>query len=217
MTIKRYLTDPTLAGCMEVVELLPGERQVVRFGETWFHPQGGGQKADRGTIGPTSVIDVRHGENGTVDHYVGSLAGLQIGQAYPFTVDEEWRVLNSRFHTGAHLLVGVVGRMFPGLIVVGGHQWPGEARVDFSGTRLESVVDRRDELEAAVQAEIARDLRVILLGDQHTYRACQIGSYPPIPCSGTHAQSTVELGQFKLRSIKQKRDRLRMGYEVLAA
>lgn len=214
MAIPQYLFDRTLAGVMEVVELLPGNRPIARFNETWFHPQGGGQRADRGSVGPVQVLDVRRNEDGTVDHYVSSLMGLEVGRRYHFIVDKNWRVLNSRFHSAAHLLVGVAEEMCPGTKVVGGHQWPGEARVDFEGVALDRLVDQIDALESVVQRNIDAGLAVRVWNDELGHRVCRIGGYKPIPCSGTHAETTAELGRFKVRSVKLKNNRLRVGYEV---
>jgi alanyl-tRNA synthetase len=216
MTKKRYLDDRALSGFMDLTALIPGDRPIVRFKETWFHAQGGGQKADRGMIASIPVLDVRHAPDGAVDHFVGALDGLEIGGRYAFTVDEEWRILNSRFHTAAHLLVSMCESMFPGVSVVGGHQWPGEARVDFAGEGVDWIVERSGELERAVRDEILRDLPVTFVGDPYVNRACQIGGYTPIACSGTHALTTVELEQFRIRSVKLKRGQLRVGYEVVA-
>lgn len=215
MSAKRYLHENALSGLMEVTELIPDERPMARFRETWFHPQGGGQKGDRGMIASVPVLDVRHAPEGAVDHLVASLDGLEVGGVYPFTVDTAWRRLNSTFHTAAHLLVGVCERMFPGVAVAGGHQWPGEARVDFAGEGLQRVIERSGELELAVRGEISTGLPVAIVGGPYTDRACRIGDYPPIPCSGTHVSTTSDLGQFKLRSAKLKRGQLRLGYEVL--
>ena len=61
MTNKRYLAEPaSYSGEATVTAILQGELPIVRLSETLFHPQGGGQKADRGTIGSASVTDVAH-------------------------------------------------------------------------------------------------------------------------------------------------------------
>ncbi|MBB6254540.1 Ser-tRNA(Ala) deacylase AlaX [Nitrospirillum iridis] len=217
MTIKRYLDDRALNGVVEVTAVIPGDRPIVRCNETWFHAQGGGQKADRGTLAAIPVLDVRHAPDGAVDHIVAVSDGLEVGGRYAFAVDEEWRVLNSKFHTAAHLLVSVCESMFPSVSVIAGHQWPGEARVDFVGEAVEEIIERSDQLEQVIRDEIRRDLPVTFVGDPYVSRACQIGGYAPIACSGTHALSTGELGQFRIRSAKLKRGQLRLGYEITAA
>lgn len=217
MATRQYLFDRSLAGVMEVVELVPGDRPIARFRETWFHPQGGGQRADRGRVGPAQVMNVRLNEDGSVDHHVDSLVGLEVGRQYPFVVDEAWRLLNSRFHTAAHLLVAVAENMFPGTTVSGGHQWPGEARVDFEGDDLDRLIGRIAALESAVRKDIDAGLPVRIVSDERGRRACRIDTYPPIPCSGTHVETTAGLGCFSVRSVRLKHGRLRVGYEVHAA
>lgn len=214
MTICRYLEDGSLSGFMEVADLIPGERPIARFRETWFHPQGGGQKADRGTVGSVPIIEVRHGPDGVVDHFIADLGELRVGGSYRFAVDAEWRRLNSIYHTAAHLVVGVCERLFPGVFVTAGHQWPGQARVEFSGVGFDRIVLGSGALEQLVWHEIGRDLPVRIVGDPYVNRACRIGDFPPIPCSGTHVTTTAKLNQFKIRSAKLKIDHVRLGYEV---
>lgn len=216
MIMKRYLGETALAGNVEVIELLAGERPIVRLRETWFHPQGGGQKGDRGTIGPVEVLDVRFGPDKTIDHFVSTLNGLEIGQIHSFTVDPQWRLLNSRNHSAGHLISGVCERMFPGIEPQAGHHWPGEARVDFRGPALERVIEGVTTLGQAVIEDIQADIPINITGDPYENRSCVIGNYTPIACGGTHVSSTAELGNFRIRSAKRKGDFLRVGYELPA-
>jgi len=214
MTTKQYLHDAALRGETTIVELIAGERPVVRTSSTWFHPQGGGQKADRGVIGGVEVRDVRHGPDGVVDHFVASLEGLEVGRAYPFEIDAEWRRLNAVHHSAGHLLGGVCERLFPGLVAVNGHQWPGESRVEFQGEELGRPGENLELLEAKVNEAIAAALPIRVLFDAADGRSIQIGDFPPIPCGGTHAASSAEIGLVRLRSAKAKGGLVRIGYEV---
>src|SRR5439155_14168951 len=45
-------------------------RPAVELAATYFYPESGGQEADRGALGPWSVIDVRAGEDGSVWHVI---------------------------------------------------------------------------------------------------------------------------------------------------
>jgi Ser-tRNA(Ala) deacylase AlaX len=210
VTIKRYLSDPALSGTVTVVELIHGERPVVRLAETWFHPQGGGQKADRGLIGDVPVVHVSHNE-GQVDHVVTHLAGLEVGETYPFSIDAEWRRLNAAYHTAGHLIGSLVETQ-GGLRAVAGHQWPGEARVEFEG-EFEDL--------AALQARLEQDLAAALaggaveaVGDPETSRAIRIGDHPPIPCGGTHVSDLGEIGPVRIEAVKRKGGRVRVSYSL---
>jgi alanyl-tRNA synthetase len=214
MTIKAYLRDPALAGAVTISAVIPGEQPVVRLDETWFHPQGGGQKADRGAIGPAQVVGVRHAEAGEVDHVVSSLDGLAVGGTYLFAIDPDWRLANARLHSAGHLLAAVAEAMFDGVVAVNGHHWPGEARVEFKGAGLAEAAAAMAALEAGVNRAIADGLPIVLEGDPFASRRIQVGAYAPVPCGGTHVASTADLGQVRLRSARIKGDILRIGYDV---
>jgi alanyl-tRNA synthetase len=213
MTLKEYLRDPALVGEMTITALIPGEKPAIRAASTWFHPQGGGQRADKGTIGDAEVVSVRHAEGGEVDHFVTTLAGFQMGQAYAFAIEPETRVLNARYHSAGHLLAAVAERLYPGVKGVNGHHWPGEARVEFQGEGLEALAAGLPALEAAINAEAAKAVPVAVTGDPFVARAIQIEGHSAVPCGGTHTATTADLAVV-LRSAKLKGDTLRVGYDL---
>lgn len=213
-TTKEYLRDPALSGETTITAILTEERPIVRTAGTWFHAQGGGQKADRGTIGQVEVYNVRHAPEGEVDHYVNSIAGLKVGATYPFVIDADWRRLNANYHSAGHLLAAVAEQMFVGIHAVNGHHWPGEARVEFEGQDLERVVARLEDLEEQINAAIRKGAGIRTLGDPLHDRKVQIGDFAPLPCGGTHATTTHEIGAIELRSAKVKGGVLRVGYDV---
>ena len=47
MTIKRYLINSEAKGKAIITAIQDGEHPILRLNQTWFHPQGGRQKADR--------------------------------------------------------------------------------------------------------------------------------------------------------------------------
>jgi alanyl-tRNA synthetase len=220
-TIKRYLADASLVGDVVVETVIVGERPCVRLRDTPFHVQGGGQKADRGIIGPVAVLDVRQAADGGIDHFVESTAGLEAGAAYPFAIDPDWRRTNAVYHSAGHLLAGVCERLFPGVRAAAGHQFPGEARVDFEPAIaapgvVHAMTQARAAIEAAVRAEVNRALPITIVGDPYSDRAAQVGDFAPIACGGTHAASTAEIAGFAIRSIKRKGSMVRIGYAVSA-
>lgn len=224
MTKKTYLEQPTIiTGTATITDLIPGDRPVVRLSETWFHAQGGGQKGDRGTIGPARVLDTQHAENKTtVDHIVDTLDGLQIGDSYPFAVDAASRRDNAVYHTAAHLIAAVVEPQFPGIRAVAGHQWPGEARVEFEGTFDEATMaEVLKYLETTLPQVIAADWPCAMVGDPYgtdgASRALQIGDTPAVPCGGTHVTRLGEIASITVKSAKKKGDRLRLNYDATAA
>ena len=214
MTIKEYLRDGSLAGSVVVTECIDGERPIVRTSHTWFHPQGGGQKGDRGKIGDAAILDVRHAVGGDVDHYVSSLSGLTAGNEYPFVVDVDWRRTNAIYHSAGHLLAAAFEEMFPGLKAINGHQWPGEARVEFSGECLTEAIQELNSVSARIEEIVQSGAPILVQGDPFSDRSIKIGDFAAIPCGGTHARSTTELGVIRIRTAKIKGGLLRVSYEV---
>lgn len=220
MTKKTYLEQPQVTtGQVTVTALIPGDKPIVRLAETWFHPQGGGQKADTGTIGPVRVVSVQHAEEKTtVDHIVETLDGLEVGQTYPFQIDATSRKLNAVYHTAAHLIAAVAEQQFPQIRAVAGHQWPGEARVEFEGAFDEALAASVQEyLAAALPHAIAADWPCRMVGDPYAARALQIHDTQPVPCGGTHVTRLGEIGSVTIKSAKRKGDRLRLNYDATIA
>lgn len=215
VTRKAYLEQADTTGNVTVTELIAGDHPIVRVAETWFHPQGGGQKSDRGTIGPARVLHVAH-NGGVVDHVVDSLAGLSVGRTYGFAVDAAWRRLNSVYHSAGHLIAGSLERLQPGLTAVSGHQWPGEARVEFEGQPEVSSLDGlAKELSRHLEEILSRSIEVRVMGDPYTSRAIQIGDFPPIPCGGTHVRTLAEISAIRVVGIKKRGGRIRVAYDAL--
>ena len=213
MTIKQYLADSgTYEGEMTIVGIVAGERPAIRTAQTWFHPQGGGQKPDRGQIGPAAVVHVAH--NGSeVDHFVNDIGSLKEGDTYRFQVDRAWRALNSRYHSAGHLLASVVEARCKSLRAVSGHQWPGEARVEFEGS-WEDLSELSQLAQHEVDDAINQDLPVVIIGDPHSDRAIRIGDYQPIPCGGTHVARTSQIGAVRVEGVKRKSGRIRLSYKT---
>jgi len=216
MTNKRYLVESTLSGTATVTATGRDDRgNWVRLSETLFHPQGGGQKADRGSIGGVSVVHVAHAEPGEVNHYVEQDGQLMPGQEVVMDVDAAWRESNRRLHTGGHLIAAVTEERYPGLLAVAGHHWPGESRVEFeigegaAPAGEEFVADLQGTLQEAIRA----DLSVEIVGDPYTSRAIRIGDSRTIPCGGTHLERTGPLTGLAITAVRTKSGKLRVSYE----
>ncbi|HET6575079.1 MAG TPA: alanyl-tRNA editing protein [Fimbriiglobus sp.] len=213
MTVKRYLASADLAGTATITHIGDDGRPLVQLSETLFHPQGGGQKADRGTVGGRAVTHVAHADGGEVNHYLDSTDGLSIGDAVELVVDAEWRQLNARWHTAGHLIAAVVEKLFPKLQGVAGHHWPDEGRVEFvpgDGTSTEEVAAKLlDALAEAVRA----GLPVRVIGDPFSSREVVVGDSRPVGCGGTHLSSVGGL-VVSVTGVKSKGGKLRVSYTV---
>lgn len=190
-----------------------GVQPAVRLQETLFHAKGGGQLADRGIIGPARVLDVRHADEGEVDHFVDSVEGLNIGDVVEILVDGDYRDANTKLHTAGHLIAGVMANPFRDVVPIGAHHYPGECRVEFKG-RVDVIERLRGELPGLLAAAIARDLTVTVMGDPEVNRAIQIGEFPPISCGGTHLSNLSPIGQVEITNIKVKDSKIRISYLI---
>ena len=213
MTVKRYLASAELAGTATITHVGDDGRPFVRLSETLFHPQGGGQKADRGTVAGRAVVHVAHTPDGEVNHYLGSAEGLTVGQVADVAVDPEWRRLNARWHTAGHLIAAVVERLFPKLQGVAGHHWPGEGRVEFAPGDGASAEEVAAKLPDALAEAVRADLPVRVIGDPFVSREVAVGDSRPVGCGGTHLPSVGGLA-VTVTGVKVKGGKLRVSYTV---
>lgn len=211
-TNKLYLQDSsTLSGECTITELISGDAPVIRISDTYFYPQGGGQKSDIGTIGESQVLKVVH--NGDfVDHIVDTIDGFVIGETYPFQINEAHRSIQTRYHTAGHLIANVMERAFPSLKALAGHQWPGEARVEFEGTMTSDITNER--VQELMSDVVKSNVSTHIEGDPFVNRSLAIGDFSAIPCGGTHVKSVSEIGMIVIDSTKEKKGRIRVSYHL---
>jgi misacylated tRNA(Ala) deacylase len=131
VTRELFLEDSYRREFRAGVEKIDGREVILE--ETAFFPGGGGQPADKGTlgIGPVNaaVVDARR-EGGGIVHV--------LDRAIPDTVKElkgelDWerRYAHMRHHTALHVLSGVIWKEFDAK-VTGGQMRADRARMDFS-------------------------------------------------------------------------------------
>lgn len=218
MTEKIYLSDALALSCSTVVVsvcLVHEGRWVVRTDRTIFHPQGGGQKADRGRIGRAHVLHVAH-DGPAVNHFVDCADGIETGATLSMEVEAEWRAFNSAFHTAGHLLAGLIEQHYPGSRAASGHQWPGEARVEFESRMPREAFDLQT-INLLLEQALAQAWPVRVLSVPGGERSVQIGELASIPCGGTHLQGLNELEHVRVEAIKLKGGRVRMSYTAAPA
>lgn len=213
MTIKRYLINSQTQGKAVISGIQDGEQPIIRLNQTWFHPQGGGQKADRGTINGIPVLQVKHSNDGEVDHYVSTVEPFTVGQEVELVVDQEWRSLNGKYHLAGHLIAALMEKLFPNLQAISGHHWQGEARVEFTGD-IPQPEQIKSSLSQALAEAISADIPVQICGDPLTNRTIKIGDFPAVPCGGTHPEHLGLLNQVELTDVKTKKGKLRISYSV---
>ncbi|TVU54488.1 MAG: threonine--tRNA ligase [Arthrospira sp. PLM2.Bin9] len=212
-TQKLYLTSfSEIKGTAQITYIQYGDKPFVRLDRTLFHPQGGGQKADKGTISGVSVVHVDQ-SNDEVNHYLETVESFTVGQQVEMKVDETWRLINGKYHLAGHLIASLMENLFPGVQAMGGHHWPGEARIELTGN-LHNIEEVNELLSAALTKAIDADLPVSICGDPFSNRSIAIGDFMAVPCGGTHPESLGVLGKVEITKLKIKKDKLRVSYRV---
>lgn len=102
MTERRYYYSDDVQGQAQVLSCTPAEAgaYAVELDATLFHPQGGGQPSDVGTLGGVAVLRVQQ-QGDTVLHFTA--APLPLGPV-TLQIDEAQRRLHARWHSGGHLI-----------------------------------------------------------------------------------------------------------------
>jgi alanyl-tRNA synthetase len=218
MTKKKYLECDD-ATCTATVTAVGGDEagHFVCLNVTIFHPQGGGQKSDRGVVGGARVSKAIL-QDGAVRHYLDNPVPFEVGQPVDLAIDENWRRINSLQHTAGHLIAAVVEEIHPGVRGVKGHHFPREGYVEFEGADLPAPADVALGLAEKLEQVVSSNLPIRVEEDAAGVRQVGIGHFlPAIPCGGTHLKRTGEIGRITIRGIKVKGGRLRIGYDVEAA
>lgn len=209
------------------------DTRVIAVGETdgapWaavehclFHPQGGGQPADRGWLEGVEVVPVRQRESGLVVATAaegGGLPDLAVGESVRARIDLRVRMLHAALHTAGHL-VEAVGRT-QGWEMAGSIHFPGQARIEFQApdadTRLADP-DGREEvtavLRAAVAAAVADELPFSARYLADGRRVVHIDALHSAPCGGTHVRDLGDLADVVLPTLKVKKGRIRVSYSA---
>ncbi len=212
-TLKLYLEDSDLSeATAKIVELINGEQPIIRLDRTIFHAQGGGQKSDIGLIDNILVTHASHSDN-YVDHYVADFGNLEVGQEVNISIDINNRLIHAKHHVAGHLIAALIEKRFPDLQATGGHHWPGQARVEFSGT-IPPIEKVQESLKSDLAEAIFEDIPVQVKGDPYGSRKIAIGDFPAVSCGGTHPKSLGTLREVEVTKIKSQKGVLRVSYSV---
>jgi Ser-tRNA(Ala) deacylase AlaX len=208
MTQALYLSDLTQADVQVLsCELNQDGLFAVRLEQTPFHPQGGGQPSDLGTINGVEVIHVVQ-QDGDIIHYCQR--EIPLGQAFAQVALKE-RLFYSRLHSAGHL-IGHIMQGF-GWNPVKAQHWPEDAKVQF--TQSENLRDiNQIQLQEICQHYICNDLPRMTQQNEQGYREVGFGDLPKFPCGGTHVQSLSEIGNIEITGYKIKKGKLTVAYNV---
>jgi misacylated tRNA(Ala) deacylase len=224
MTENLFLKDPYEKKFEARVVKLEG-REVV-LDRSAFYPGGGGQPADKGSLGigpvKANVVDARR--EGTNIVHILDKAIPDTVRDLNGTLDWERRYAHMRYHTALHVLSGVIWRYF-GAKVTGGQMRADRARMDFSfpGEWTADVVGEIERLTNEALAE-ERPVRVYELEREEALanpdlirtqvnlvpervrriRIVEIEGLDTQADGGTHVANTREVGKMGITGHKSK-------------
>ncbi|MGI9646594.1 MAG: alanyl-tRNA editing protein [Ilumatobacteraceae bacterium] len=214
-----YEHDATVVGAR------PG---AVALSRSAFHPGGGGQVSDVGTIehgGGTATV-IRVETDGNVWWHVFDDQALEVDGEVTVRVDAEHRLRVASLHTMSHVLNAFVFDEFEGSLVTGAQiNGDGTGRMDFDLTAIDN--DRLRALGAPVNDAIERGLAVEAVyvdadeasntpglvrsmsvapppTDDGLLRLIDIDGLDRQACGGTHLANTAESRPFKIGKIENK-------------
>lgn len=117
-----------------------GKRFAVVLNQTAFFPEGGGQAADKGTLGGVPVLDVAE-QNGVIYHYLPeAVSGTVHGK-----LDWQTRFERMQNHSGEHVVSGII------------HKYTGADNISFSLTDTETTLAFNVPLEDALLQTVERE------------------------------------------------------------
>jgi alanyl-tRNA synthetase len=206
MTQRLYLDDPYLTRFTARVlaaRELDGKPALV-LDRSAFYPEGGGQPADRGTLGGVAVLDVQD-RGGEILHAVEG--PLEVGAEVEGLVDQARRLDHMQQHHGQHLLSAAFLRVH-GAATVSFHLGDRLCTIDLdcSVSKLDGPALRA--AEASANDSVWRDLPVIardFSGEERARlplrkepvkgdRVVLVEGVDASPCGGTHPRRTGEVG-----------------------
>jgi len=213
--VKRlYWTNPDVYE-VEVEVKSVGERRVT-VDPIVFHPDEGGQPADKGTIGESAVLDVEIIE-GQIVHTLDKALG---DGKYVARIDREHRVHTAGQHTAQHIISGIAQMRFD-LKTVGVHIGLERSTVDFD-KRIDwetAQAIERHSMDVVVENAVVEtvfgdtdartrfDLSEI---ESDLIRVVKIGKHDASACCGTHVGRTGDIGIIRILDFESKKEGARV-------
>jgi len=207
----------------EIIER-SGKKARVRISRRLFHPSGGGQPGDSGSMeGPgfrAEVRDSHSGDQGDILEITIKEGDIPLGTNVSVTVDKERNRLLSRMHTGEHILSRALENQMEGLYVekvaIGEREsaifmtykgemgWEDLFKAEGTANRVISGnlpvrknTVSREERDRFKGVKIKWD-RI----PEGEVSVVSIDGYDSIACSGSHVHSTGEVGGVLITGFK---------------
>jgi misacylated tRNA(Ala) deacylase len=203
---------------------LAGDRFEVLPAKTVLYPEGGGQPADRGTLGGQPVLELRRGVGGALWHVLEAPAEGEVAIA----LDWARRYDHMQQHTAQHLLTALAQDRH-GLATCAFHLGAARSDIELDGETSDELLaalereanrvireDRRVSVEWVEVEELSRleGVRSRGLPDEldGPVRLVSIEGTDRNTCGGTHVARTAELQALKLVATERMRGGTRLHY-----
>jgi len=232
----RFKSVATLLKIKDSQDPKKGKKTVI-LDTTIFHPQGGGQPSDTGTIftakAKFAVKDVRDA-GGIVEHYGDFEEGesFNVEEKVQLEINEKDRRLFARLHSAGHALDVAVSALKLKLVPGKGFHFPTSPYVEYEGT-IEAAQRAKvvEQLQQELNKVIAQDLPVKVQWTEYNKIKDLIGVLPSYlekdkpsrivimgsegcPCGGTHVKNLSELGKVSIKGVKARKNTVRISYKV---
>lgn len=183
----------------------------IQLDQTIFHPKGGGQPSDEGTIDGVKVVyvhkeilDKSRLDQFEIFHCFDENQGLnfKVGDEVELKVDPLKRKFHARLHTAGHIVNEAVKKNFPELEGYQGNHYPNDCYVKFRmldpGKNYEKE-EIKQKASADFQTWIEQDLPVSdsIQTDVRSVKITQDWA----ACGGTHLQSLKDIGTVEISDV----------------
>lgn len=211
-------------------------KQVVILDQTCFYPKGGGQDFDQGVIKSSDATFNVEGVffiDGEVKHIGEYETGnFSAGDKVSCEVEESRRWLNTRIHSGGHLIDMSVRRLGWGWVPDKGAHYPDMAFVEYDGefngdekgryiSELQANIDELIEKGSKntiqfMTPEEMKETGAIVPDNLPAGKPTRVVFYDDfaVPCGGTHVKDIKDIGKETITNIKRKNGKIRVSYKV---
>lgn len=196
-----------------------GKGPAIILDRTAFFPEGGGQQADTGSLGPARVLDVQETE-GEILHYCDR--PLSLGEELQCRLDAEQRLTRMQNHSGEHVVSGLAHKLF-GCENVGFHMGEDFVTIDFDRelsweqlTEIETLANRavREDLPVLCTFPEAEELKSLEYRSKleltEDVRIVEIPGVDCCACCAPHVKHTGEIGLIKVLEWERHRGGVRL-------